>query len=73
MTNGGLGVAFFSPWDNARYFLPWRPIQVSPIGVDAFFGERGLKVVISELIWIGIPGLVIIAINKFRKVRNKAQ
>jgi len=25
MTNGGLGVAFFSPFDNRRYFLPWRP------------------------------------------------
>jgi hypothetical protein len=24
-TNGGLGVAFFSPFDNRRYFLPWRP------------------------------------------------
>ena len=29
MTNGGLGVAFFAPLDNARYFLPWRPIPVS--------------------------------------------
>jgi inner membrane protein len=28
MTNGGLGVAFFSPFDNRRYFLPWRPIRV---------------------------------------------
>src|SRR5215831_7502105 len=30
MTNGGLGVAFFSPFDTTRYFLPWRPIRVSP-------------------------------------------
>jgi hypothetical protein len=22
MTNGGLGLAFFSPFDNHRYFLP---------------------------------------------------
>ena len=28
MTSGGLGVAFFSPWDNTRYFLPWRPIKL---------------------------------------------
>lgn len=28
MTSGGLGVAFFSPFDNTRYFLPWRPIKV---------------------------------------------
>jgi len=26
MTNGGLGVAYFSPFDNRRYFLPWPPI-----------------------------------------------
>jgi len=37
MTNGGLGIAFFSPFDPARYFLPWRPILVSPIGASVFF------------------------------------
>jgi len=30
MTNGGLGVAFFSPFDHTRYFFPWTPIVVSP-------------------------------------------
>ncbi len=30
MTNGGMGVAFFAPFSNHRYFLPWRPILVSP-------------------------------------------
>src|SRR5271169_3455850 len=37
VTNGGLGVAFFSPFDNRRYFLPWRPVRVSPIAVTRFF------------------------------------
>lgn len=55
MTNGGLGIAFFAPFDNERYFLPLRPIAVSPIGIRAFFGEWGQRVIISELIWIGIP------------------
>jgi inner membrane protein len=41
MTNGGLGVAFFSPFNNGRYFLPWRPIRVSPISVHRFFSGRG--------------------------------
>jgi inner membrane protein len=36
MTSGGLGIAFFSPFDNARYFLPWRPVRVSPIAPGAF-------------------------------------
>lgn len=55
MTNGGLGVAFFSPFDNTRYFLPWRPIVVSPISVTRIFSERGLAVLQSELLWIWIP------------------
>ena len=33
MTNGGLGVAFFAPFENGRYWLGWRPIPVSPIGL----------------------------------------
>jgi inner membrane protein len=40
MTDGGLGVAFFSPFDNRRYFLPWRPIVVSPISIARFFSGR---------------------------------
>ena len=37
MTNGGLGVAFLAPFSTNRYFLPWQPIEVSPIGLDFFF------------------------------------
>lgn len=55
MTDGGLGVAFFSPFNNTRYFLPWTPIRVSPIGVSRFFSQRGLEVVQSELLWIWLP------------------
>jgi inner membrane protein len=58
MTSGGKGVAFFSPWDNARYFLPWRPIKVSPIGLRDFLGEWGARVLASELLWIGLPCLL---------------
>jgi len=55
MTDGGLGIAFFAPFSNTRYFLPWRPIAVSPIGVTAFFTERGLTVLRSEFQWIWLP------------------
>jgi inner membrane protein len=60
MTDGGLGVAFFSPFDNHRYFLPWTPIRVSPIGVSRFFSTRGLLVLESEFFWIWIPTVVIV-------------
>jgi inner membrane protein len=55
MTDGGLGVAFFSPFNNDRYFLPWRPILVSPIGVGAFFTDYGAAVLRNEVIWIWVP------------------
>ena len=58
MTNGGLGVAFFSPFDNRRYFFPWRPIVVSPISASRFFGARGYAVLQSEFLWIWIPSAV---------------
>jgi inner membrane protein len=59
-TNGGLGVGFLIPFENGRYFAPWRPIQVSPLSVGAFFGGRGLAVIASEAMWVGLPcgGLV---------------
>jgi inner membrane protein len=55
MTTGGLGVAFFAPFDNSRYFLPWRMIKVSPISITRFFSSRGLQVLASEFVWIWIP------------------
>jgi inner membrane protein len=58
LTNGGLGVAFFSPFDSHRYFFPWRPIRVSPIGVGRFFSARGLAVLKSEFIWIWLPAAI---------------
>jgi inner membrane protein len=58
LTNGGPGIAFFAPFDNDRYFFPWRPIVVSPIGIRPFFSAWGLRVLESEFVWIWIPCLV---------------
>lgn len=61
MTDGGLGVAFFAPFDNRRYFLPWTPIRVSPIGLRSFFTRRGLAVLPSELLWVWLPAALLAA------------
>jgi inner membrane protein len=58
LTNGGRGIAFLAPFSDHRYFFPWRPIQVSPIGVG-FFSPRGLRVVASEAGWIWVPSAII--------------
>lgn len=71
MTSGGLGVAFFSPFNSTRYFFPWRPIKVSPIGASHFFSEWGIKVLKSEAIWIGIPCTVyMIAMTLIHKLKK---
>ena len=31
LTSGGHGVAILAPFDNGRYFFPWRPIRVSGV------------------------------------------
>ena len=59
VTDGGLGVAFFSPFDTTRYFFPVRPVLVSPIGIGEFFSEYGARVLANEAVWIGLPSLAL--------------
>jgi len=62
MTDGGMGVALFSPFDDRRYFLPWRPIRVSPIGF-AVFSPWGLRALSSELLWVWLPLACLVAVR----------
>ena len=55
LTNGGQGVALLAPFRKTRYFFPWRPIEVSPIGLRRFFSERGVQIIRSELRWVWLP------------------
>jgi len=73
LTDGGRGVAFFAPFHNERYFFPWRPIEVSPLGLGRFLSSRGLEVMLSEFVWIWIPcALLALAAYCFRKrLRSK--
>lgn len=61
-TDGGLGVAFFAPFDTTRYFFPKTPIAVSPIGAG-FFSMRGLAVLLSELKWVWLPSIAFAAVT----------
>jgi inner membrane protein len=69
-TNGGLGVAFFAPFDPSRYFFPWRPILVSPIGLTAFLSERGASVLISEITWVWPPSIALFLAARFGRCRG---
>jgi inner membrane protein len=63
-TSGGLGVALFAPLDGTRYFFPWTPIKVSPLGVRAFFSDWGVKVLASEVLLIWIPSMAVLAAGR---------
>jgi inner membrane protein len=49
LTTGGLGCALFWPFDLTRYFAPWRPIPVAPIGWD-FLSPSGVFVATMEVV-----------------------
>ena len=72
MTDGGLGVAFFAPFSNARYFFPFRPIEVSPIGLS-FFGARGLEVIWSEFWWVWLPTTIVAGAVMFYRRSRRAR
>jgi len=48
-STGGLGVAFFAPFSNRRYFLPWRFLDAVPIGINQMLSTRWFAVIAREL------------------------
>ena len=69
-TNGGKGVGFFIPFENSRYFFPWQPNMVSPLGAGKFFSEWGLRVLQNEFMYIGIPAISILVLNYFFRKKS---
>jgi inner membrane protein len=67
-TDGGLGIALLSPFDQTRYFFPWRPIVVSPIGVIPFFSRWGLAVIKSEVLWVWLPCFLMVIASAFIRI-----
>lgn len=49
LTDGGLGCALLWPFSRRRYFAPWNPIPVAPIG-RAFLSSEGMRVAATEFI-----------------------
>lgn len=72
-TDGGLGIAFLWPWSAERFFAPIRPIRVSPLSISRFFSQRGVSVLQSELIWIGLPcvlAALALSLHRFGHFQN---
>ena len=76
LTNGGLGVGLLIPFNSERYFFPHTPIEVSPLGVAGFLSQRGIDVILNEVVLVGLPCFVILVavtgyrLQKSRKISN---
>lgn len=71
LTNGGYGIAFFSPFSNERFFFYSQPIEVSTLNIQRFFSGQGYEVIISELIWIWLPLTIFFMVGLLWKMRKK--
>jgi inner membrane protein len=49
LTDGGLGCAVLWPFSNQRFFAPWTPLPVAPIG-RGFLSAEGAQIAAFELL-----------------------
>jgi inner membrane protein len=70
LTDGGLGIALLWPFSNHRYFAPWRPIPVAPIGLG-MLSARGLSVTVAETL-LFLPLWLVAAWPRRDLFRNKS-
>ena len=56
-TDGGMGIALLWPLSHERYFAPWRPIPVSPLGWRLFSSE-GIALMLRECL-LFLPAFVV--------------
>ncbi|OQA34561.1 MAG: Inner membrane protein YbcI [Acidobacteria bacterium ADurb.Bin340] len=59
-TFGGTGVAFLAPFIDTRYTAAWQPLFVSPLPLSGHLLEWFLFALATELVWLGLPALLII-------------
>lgn len=57
VTTGGKGVGWLWPWSDERFFAPWQAIKVAPFALSNYATPYGQQVIISELIWVWLPGV----------------
>jgi len=74
MTNGGLGIALYAPFDNGRYFFAWTPVEVTRVGIHNLLSLKGFRILVSEGIYILMPILTvsfILGLGRRRKRKRK--
>ena len=70
-TDAGLGIAFAWPFDDQRFFAPWRPLATSPIGISRFFDGPALAILSNEFVWVGLPWTLFLMATAFLRRRER--
>ncbi|HEX9243431.1 MAG TPA: metal-dependent hydrolase [Anaeromyxobacter sp.] len=70
LTSGGLGVALLWPFSDERFFAPFRPIRVAPLGLHGL-RARGLALPVSEASWVWAPSAVVAAVLAWGRRRSR--
>ena len=70
-TDAGLGVGFLIPFDDMRYFAPWRPLATSPLSVSAFFDGPALRILANEFVWVGMPLICVLGVGMLARLWHR--
>lgn len=69
MTNGGKSIPLLFPFSNEGIFFGFRPIKVSTLTAEKFFGYQGFITVQNEMLYIWLPAaflfLICLMIGKY--------
>jgi inner membrane protein len=74
-TDGGRGIGLLLPFRSDRLFFDHRPIPVSPLELDVFFGPRGARVLLAEIgaVWVPALGVALAGAVRRRAVGRARQ
>ncbi|HAH1256206.1 TPA: metal-dependent hydrolase [Escherichia coli] len=67
VTTGGKGVGWLWPWSDERFFAPWQAIKVAPFALSRYTTPYGHQVIISELMWVWLPGMLLMGMLWWRR------
>lgn len=72
LTSGGVGVALFMPFSETRWACLWQPGQVAPLPLGREHTWYFLRSLWTELFWIGLPALVLVAWSRLARQARQA-
>ncbi len=72
LTDAGLGVGFFIPFTQERYFFPWRPVMTASLNPATFWSPETLEILLNEIAYVWMPlAAVSMVFHLIRQARKR--